>query len=468
MRKFGMSAVVVCVLAAPAWASYPMPYTPEGPPPPAGVPLLPPVRPPPVFPVGFAPDMLPPMGPPGAPAPVPPYPYGPAIDPCCEGATDPCGYPFDPCVHKRKRRGGGIVHGEYWVRGDWLYWDLRDTPIPQSLIVSGNPALPLAGLPGGGNSVPLFDGTRELGAFNGIRATIGGWFDPDGELGVEFTGFVLGREGATDLFVGSPGRTLSVPFQGTDGSVGVYDFSFPGRFAGSLAVRTATQLYGAEATLLHRTYGDGCVSVDALFGYRYLQLIERLDLFGVQNSAGATGIFLGRGVPAGVAVTTIDSFRARTEFHGGQFGARVEGRRGMVTATGFGKLGFGANIQTLRVEGQTQVNGFGITRTAFGGVRALPTNFGRDTNTDFSFLSETGLEVGLQVTKNLSVRVGYNLLFWSDVLRPASVIEPVLSRTQVPVDQMFNAAVPATRPVTVFRSSDFLAHGLVVGVLVEW
>ena len=449
MRKFGMSAAVVCALAAPAWASYPVPYTPDGPPPPAGYSLLhwPPVA------AGFAaPDALPPLPPPPAPP---------------TAATDPCGYPFDPCCpHQRKRR--AVVHAECWVRGDWLYWDLRDTPIPQSLIVTGNPAAPLAGTPGGGNSAPLVGGPRDVGRFNGLRATVGWWFDPDGELGVEFTGFVFGREGSADFFSGSPSQTVSVPFQGTNGTIGVYDFSFPGRFAGGVGVRTATQLFGAEGTLLHRIYGDGCVSVDALVGYRYLQLNERLDLFGLQVPAGATGTFAGSNLPAGGVVTTVDSFRARTEFHGGQIGARVEARRDMFTVTGFGKLGAGATVQTLRVDGLSRAGGSGLTRVAVGGVRALATNIGRETNTDFSFLSETGIELGLQVTKNVSLRVGYNVLFWSDVLRPGNVVEPVLSRTQVPIDPTFNLAAPATRPATVFRSSDFLAHGLVVGVMVDW
>jgi hypothetical protein len=219
---------------------------------------------------------------------------------------------------------------------------------------------------------------------------------------------------------------------------------------------------------LRRWYGDGCVSVDGLFGYRFLQLNERVELFGRSQATGALGTFNGGILPAGVTVFTRDVFRGRTEFHGAQVGGRVEWRRDMFTVTAFGKGGAGINVQTLNVDGSTTATGLGITRTAAGGVRALRTNIGRETNTDFSLIGETGIELGFQVTKNVSLRVGYNLLFWSDVLRPGNVIDPVMSFNQVPIDPSFGAAGAATRPATVFRSSDFLAHGLVVGVLFDY
>ena len=449
MRTFGLSALTVFALAAPVWGSYAPSYAPDGPPAPGGYPV-------PAFqPAGFAvpPDVLPPLAP-GAAAPT-------AGAPGASPNTN--GFAFDPySPAQRPRR--AQVHEEAWARGDWLFWSFRNAPVPP-LIVTGNPNLPGAGIAGSGNVSSLVGPSRDLGQFSGFRVTVGQWFDPDGELGAELSGFIFGREGSADFFQGSAARPLSVPVQGTNGTVGVFDFSFPGRFVGALGVRTASQLYSGEANLLHRFHGDGCVSIDGLFGYRYLQLNERLDLLGRAQSVGAIGTFRGAALPGGAVVFTSDSFRARTEFHGAHMGLRGEVRRDMFTVTAFGKGGAGVNIQTLRVNGTTQVPGTGV---AAGGVRALPTNIGRDTNTDFSLTGETGLELGFQVTKNVSLRVGYNLLWWSDVLRPGSVISPQVTLSQVPIDPTFNAGAAATRPVTAFRSSDFLAHGLVVGVLVDW
>jgi hypothetical protein len=484
MRRFGLSAAVAAAFAAPAWGA--PPFLPsDGPPQPAGFTLItnynvpPDVRTPPIPVPGVPPGgwygqpgsgpVAPPPGvvPPGV-APPPAEPPQAVAPPAgwSGPAPDACGFAFDPC-YPCQRVWYPKVHAESWARADWLYWKFRDVPVPP-LLVGGNPALPLAGIPGGGNAVPLVGPTRDLGHFNGVRATFGTWFDPDGELGAEISAFVFAREGTADVFRGGPGRSVSVPLVGTTGAVRAYDFSFPGRVVGEAGVRTASNLWGAEASLLHRWYGNGCLNFDTLFGYRHIELNERIDLFGRAQPAGAIGTFLGATLPPGATVFTSDAVRARTEFHGAQFGARLEARRSMFTVTGYAKGGLGANIQTLRAEGTTTVVGAGPTRTVVGGLRVFPTNFGRDTNTDFAGFADCGLELGLQVTKNVSLRVGYNALWWSDVLRPGNVIGPVATLAQVPIDPTFNAAVRATQPTTAFRSSDFWAHGLVVGMMIDW
>ena len=394
-----------------------------------------------------------------------------ALPPLAGAPADPCGFAFDPrggCCDPDPCAPPPRCSHEYWVRGDWLLWNFRDTPVPV-LIATGNPALPAPAVPGGGNFRPLGAGPRDLGAFHGVRLTVGQWFDPDGELGAELSGFAFGREGSATFFTGSAATpVLSVPVVGTNGAASVFDFAFPGRFAGALGVRTATQLWGGEANALHRWYGDGNLTVDSLFGYRFLQLNERVELLGRSQAAGALATFNGAILPLGVTVFTRDAFRARTAFHGAQVGGRVSYTRDRFTLTVFGKGGAGANIQTLRVEGNTTATGLGTTRVANGGVRGLPSNIGRATNTDFSLIGETGIELGVRVTGGLSLRVGYNLLFWSDVLRPGNAIDPVVSFNQVPIDPTFGAAGPSPRPANMFRSSDFLAHGLVVGALFEY
>jgi hypothetical protein len=456
MRRFGLSAAVLVALAAPAWAQYPAQGLPDVMPGPAG--YAPPGYYPDLDLAGYAPPVsLPPGGPVGCP---------PGAPGCA-----PAGYGFDPCCPNPCSPAPRVCN-EYWARADWLYWSFRDAPVPP-LIVTGNPNIPGAGIPTGGNSLALVGPRRDLGQFSGIRATVGQWFDPDGELGAEVSGFVFERRGTADFFRGSATRPLSVPVLSSAGELGVYDYSFPGQFAGSLGVRTANQLLGGEGSLVHRfanrQFNRNSLTVDGLFGFRYLWMNERLELLGQMVSDGAIPVFGGANLPAGSTVFTTDVFRARTEFYGGQIGLRGEVRRDIFILAGYGKGGVGANVQTLRAEGSTMAVGPGGTQTLVGGVRVLPGNFGRDTNTDFSLVGETGIEVGVQVSKRLSVRAGYNLLWWSDVLRPANVISPVLTRSQVPIDETFSAAAVANpRPVTVFRSSDFLAHGLVVGAMLEW
>ena len=470
MRNLGLSFTLL-VAAAPAWGQQPLPVAEPAIPAPAGYPA--PNTPPGAYPYSppfrltggeAPPDVLPPGAPPMGSHPA-------ALQTQIPGAGPPAlecdGYPCDPCF-EYQRRSKPVVPSECWVKGDWLYWSFRNVPVPP-LIVTGNPALPGAAIPGGGNITPLVGPSRDLGAFSGARLTLGRWFDPDGELGWEASGFIFGRNGSADYFYGSPARVLSVPVIGTTGGPAAYDFSFPDRFAGNLGVTTSSRLLGAEGLLLHRWYGNGCLSFDSLFGYRFLLLNESLNLLGRTQSAGALATFGGQNLPAGVVVTTSDSFRTQTQFHGIELGGRLEGRRDMFTVTVWGKGAAGINVYTLRTEGNTTASGFDITKSLPGGVRALPSNFGRDTNTDFSLVGETGIELGLQATKHVSIRVGYNLLFWTNVLRPGNVISPVVTLSQVPIDPGYSATpVPNAQPVPTFRTSDFLAQGLTLGAVVDW
>lgn len=354
------------------------------------------------------------------------------------------------------------------MRKEWLFWNLRSMPLPP-LIVTGNPNLPGAGIPGSGNVIPLVGPQQNLGMFDGARLTIGRWLDPDGELGGEVSGFIFVRKSSTNIFQGSPSLPLSVPTISSTGTPFTYDYSFPGRFVGALGLTTATQFLGAEGNLLHRVYDKNGVSLDGLLGYRYLWLNERLDLLGETQSAGAIGTFQGMPLPNGTTVFTTDTFKANTQFHGAQMGGRLQFRRDMFTITTFGKYGLGINLETLNTYGATTANGPGGIQTVPGGVRVLPSNLSASTHDQFSMMGEAGIELGLQLTSHINIRVGYNLLWWSSVLRPGSVASPVVTRSQVPIDPTFSTTPVANAlPTTAFHTSDFLAHGLSVGAVFGW
>jgi hypothetical protein len=472
MRKVGLSVASVLALAVPAWAQSPLPAAFGGYPAPAGVPLS--GYEPGMYSGGFMPpDTLPPFGmaPPSAP---------PGAAPGMPPAAPPNAFTFDPYNGCGPAPGacpaGGqlgavccrtFVPDESWVRADWLLWHLRNGPLPP-LIVSGNPALPNPGVPGSGNFSPLVGPSTNVGMLNGARLTLGTWFDPDAELGGEVSGFMFARRATSDVFQGGPGMTLGVPVTSTTGTQGVYNYAVPGQSTGSLGVQTASQLYSGEATLIHRWYENGTVSVTGMVGYRYLQLDESVGLYGQSQAGGLGATFDGAALPAGVLLSTTDLFRANTQFHGGEIGARLEARSGLFTFTAFTKNALGANIETLRIDGQTQASGFGVTQSTVGGVRALPSNFGRAVNTEFSWMSELGTDLGVNVTKHVSFHVGYNMLYWTRVLRPGSAIDPVINPAQVPIDPTYNPSALGPRPLPAFHTSDVLAHGLVVGIVVGW
>ena len=85
------------------------------------------------------------------------------------------------------------------------------------------------------------------------------------------------------------------------------------------------------------------------------------------------------------------------------------------------------------------------------------------------FLTPERIELGVQLTNHINIRVGYNLLWWSSVLRPGSVVSPAVTRSQVPIDPTYSPTPVANAlPMTAFHSSDFLAHGLTVGAVFGW
>jgi hypothetical protein len=45
---------------------------------------------------------------------------------------------------------------------------------------------------------------------------------------------------------------------------------------------------------------------------------------------------------------------------------------------------------------------------------------------------EVGVKVGYQVTPHLRAQVGYDFLYWSDVVRPGSQIDPLINTNLIP------------------------------------
>jgi hypothetical protein len=62
------------------------------------------------------------------------------------------------------------------------------------------------------------------------------------------------------------------------------------------------------------------------------------------------------------------------------------------------------------------------------------------------------------VTNTIHLGIGYNFLYWSNVVRAGDQIDRVVNPQQVPALQ--GAASAATRPAFTFNGTDFWAHGL--------
>ena len=75
------------------------------------------------------------------------------------------------------------------------------------------------------------------------------------------------------------------------------------------------------------------------------------------------------------------------------------------------------------------------------------------------------------MTDQLKAFVGYNFLYWSNVIRPGDQIDTVIDVNRVPRFVPPGVIVPdagVQRPAVLFRETDFWAQGINFGVQYRW
>jgi len=342
-----------------------------------------------------------------------------------------------------------------WGGAEYLLWWVKDGPLPTPLVSTGNPLDPFPGALGQPGTRVLFGGQGlDYGALSGVRLTLGGWLNCDGTCGLEGGGFLLERGakgfGAGSDAAGNPPIFLPV-FRSDLGREGTFIISDPLRvFAGSVAVVSTSRLWGAEVNGYRNVARRGGLSLDALAGFRYLNLEERLTLGAALNDP----LLDSQEIVA-------DSFATRTQFYGGQLGARARFHRGTLSADLTAKVGLGDNRQAVDVLGATALSGGGTAPGTFpGGVFTQPTNIGRRTRDEFAVVPEFQLKVGYDVLPSLRVTVGYDFLYWTDVVRPGNQVDHAVNQTQ----SLGGALAGPATPAPLFNRSDFWAQGVTFGL----
>jgi hypothetical protein len=345
-------------------------------------------------------------------------------------------------------------------------------PIP--LVLAAN-----TGTPGNrfGAADPVIDPRNvDFGDLNGGRVEVGAWLDPRHTCGVEFGGFLL-QERSREFAASSDAvPNLARPI--FDPVVGRFNFAVAdaGLSRGSVSALASTQLGSAEFNVVRNVAFSESWSFDALFGTRYIDLDEDLQ---VRHTTTGAGLVLNNTADF-VRLDVSDRFRTRNQFWGGQVGARAEARRGIWFGSLTGKLGLGNNHQVSEVAGQTVgTDAAGTTTTAEGGLLALlggpvrrtdgsvvfeTANIGRRKTDWFAVAPEVGVQVGAQLTRSVRVHVGYNFLYINNVVRPGDLIDPVVNLRFVPSHPDFRTESAVAQPTTRTSRDDFIAHGVELGL----
>jgi hypothetical protein len=323
--------------------------------------------------------------------------------------------------------------------------------------------------------------------FSGARLHIGTWFDPDGNWGVEGSGFLFARAQRTLTAVsdqnGNPELVRPIIDAVTAATI-LVPVSVPDQLVGSLSATATLNYEGAEANVVAGLVRSGW-RLDALAGYRFLDLRESLNILQQGQVIAGAGLNtgpLGISGPAtaalggGTAFLVSDRFHTSNEFNGCQVGLRAQCFYQAVDLQVVGKIGVGDNRQEVQAQGGTVVTTPLGTVVPSGGLAGFSSNssgllvqpsnagtFGRDRA---SLISEMALIAGAQVTPHVRLTIGYMALYWGGVVRPGDQIDTVINRAQVPLSSTFSPGpVPGpARPAVLFRTSELWAQGLVLGI----
>ena len=351
--------------------------------------------------------------------------------------------------------------GRCWVGAEYLLWRIRGDSLPPLLTTSpaGTPRAE-AGVLSTPGTVTLFgNSTANEDWRSGGRVWAGSWLDCEQRWGVEANYFML-EDARTHFDAASDGNPiLARPFfNALTGRPDAELIAFPGVSTGSFSAAETTSLLGAGVWLRRNLCCGECYRLDALVGYRYLRLSDRLGIHEDLTSTDATSTT----VPLGTRVDVADQFDATNDFHGVDLGLAGEVRRGRWVLEGVAKVALGTNVSKLNANGSTAITVPGFpTLIESAGLLAVSSNSGHFSADRFGVVPEVGIKVGYQVTPHLRALVGYEFLFWNDVVRPGSQIDPVVNP---------NLLAPATpggpaRPAPRFGDTvDLWVHGVSFGL----
>jgi hypothetical protein len=360
-----------------------------------------------------------------------------------------------------------------WVNTDYLMWWIKGAPVNTPLVTTG--ALtdrPPGALGQPGTRILYGDSPIGFGALSGVRLGAGIELAPG--LALEGNYFLLQR-GAEHFDASSDANgfpLLARPFFNNQvflqDTVGTSDPDPKvGPWAGSVHVTSYTQLQGWELNLTSRHYVNDCWSFTALGGFRSLNLNEQLSI--QENITPTTpGVLSFDGLPINPPniMSDLDRFHTSNTFYGGQIGGRLEWHSGDFTLGLLGKVALGVNQQNVTIDGSSTMTTPGVgSITVPGGVLAQTTNIGNHYRSTFSVVPEGALNLAWNITPRIKATVGYTFMYWTQVARPGSQIDPTVNPGLIPTGSVFGNGLGAARPAfSSARETDFWAQGLNLGL----
>jgi len=350
-------------------------------------------------------------------------------------------YDCDPCCNR------------IWLDADYLYWKIKNSPEPVPLVIE-QPVVD------GPFTTVLGDKNIDLGWRSGAKFALGYWFDDNQCLGAEVNYLLLSKESkkftVSSDANGSP--RLRVPF--FDVQTGIESSSpvaTPGVYRGVASLKVHNMMQGAELNALAAFPSCDCNTKFGLIaGFRWWNFDEQLK-FLVDSPAISPPSIYNFG----------DKFHVKNNFYGGQIGASFDYNSCAFFFNLKAKVALGAMYQQNVVNGVFTTNEFtGQTESFTGGFFALPTNIGNHKKTRFSVLPEVDVNIGYQFSDCCSIRLGYSVLYVSNVLWAGKQIDRNINPSQS-ANIAFTptpALVGEPSPESWTKSESLWAQGVNVGL----
>ena len=354
-----------------------------------------------------------------------------------------------------------VLSERLWLRAEYLHWWTEGMELPPLVTTSpaGTDREDAAVLGEPGTSILFGNGRINDDSVGGFRLKTGFWLTPQGTFAIEAEYFSLGDQndgfqaGGGSQIVGRP---LFDPSRGIE-TAQLIDFD--GVVSGTLGIGSSSDL---RSFLINGRVGlcptgscnaNGLADrTDWIIGYRYLDLDESLTFNENLTSEVAT---------APGTVVNSESFRTSNEFNGLQLGIlhQAQFKRAYLESTL--RVALGNNSQRVQISGNTQITESGVTDSFGGAVFAQRSNIGIYDREEFTMIPEVGLTLGIHVTDWLDATVGYNVLYYPNVIRPGDQIDTDVNTNLFPPET--DPFVGPLRPQFQFIESDYLAHGLTLG-----
>lgn len=354
----------------------------------------------------------------------------------------------------------------FWVSANYVAMFLRPMSLNGPLVTTGSVFDNPSGALGAPSTAVLYGNEKvDYNLASGGSLSGGIFLDGGCRYSIEGSVFfvVPNRSNASFGSDGNGDPLIARPVFATDlGREAVFFNALPGTIAGDINLTFRSNIGGAE---INGRYYIPCgkhIRTDLLFGARYVRLAEEMQIQeSIRGINGTTFPFNGQDY---TSLTNHDSFDTTNQFLGPQIGGRVMYEHSWLNLSLFAKLGLGATMQQVSIDGATTFSGPTGSLTAAGGVLALPSNIGTYHRTVFGILPEFGFNVGFNITDHLRLQMGYSALLWNRVVRPGTSFDRSVNTGLAPSSQNFGTVTGAIAPVFRFHDETFWAQSLNLGL----